>query len=177
MAASATREEMHCPDVAEIYRDHADFMFRALHRAGVREADLADTLQEVLMVVHLRRASFDPNASRLTTWLFGICTRVAANQRRKAHVRREIPTETAGEIGVDQRPDPEQAALARDHTARLARILDTMSVAKRVVFVMFELEGKDCAEIAKVIGVPVGTIHSRLHTARAEFKAAMERFR
>ena len=40
-------------------------------------------------------------------------------------------------------------------------------------FVMFELEDLSCAEIAEIVGVPVGTVHSRLHAARAEFAACV----
>ena len=53
-------------------------------------------------------------------------------------------------------------------------VLDAMSEEKRAVFVLFELERMSCGEIAELMGVPVGTVHSRLHTARAEVRAAFE---
>jgi RNA polymerase sigma-70 factor, ECF subfamily len=42
-----------------------------------------------------------------------------------------------------------------------------------VVFVMFELDEMSCDEIASALGVPVGTVHSRLFTARKLFQKAM----
>ena len=49
-----------------------------------------------------------------------------------------------------------------------------MSVEKRATFVLFELEGLPCEQIAELMGVPLGTVHSRIHAARAHFKAALE---
>ena len=51
-----------------------------------------------------------------------------------------------------------------------------MDIERRALFVMFELDEMSCEEIAEVLGVPVGTVHSRLHAARKEFQAALTRF-
>ena len=50
-----------------------------------------------------------------------------------------------------------------------------MDLERRAVFVMYELEELSTREIAQQLGVPVGTIHSRLHTARQEFEASLAR--
>jgi DNA-directed RNA polymerase specialized sigma24 family protein len=64
-------------DVERVHAAHADFVFRSLSRLGVREPDLLDMLQEVFVIVHRRAGSYD-GTSKLTSWLFGICLRVAA---------------------------------------------------------------------------------------------------
>ena len=66
--------------------------------------------------------------------------------------------------------DPEQNAARQQARARLAEVLDDMDVEKRAVLVMFEVESLSCDEIAKMLSVPVGTIYSRLHAARAQFE-------
>jgi RNA polymerase sigma-70 factor (ECF subfamily) len=66
------------------------------------------------------------------------------------------------------RPDAELARRQAQDSARA--ILDRMDLAKRAVFLMFEIEGMSCQEIASEIGVPVGTVYSRLHGARAFFE-------
>jgi RNA polymerase sigma-70 factor (ECF subfamily) len=58
---------------------------------------------------------------------------------------------------------------------RLERILDRMSPVKRATFIMFELEGLPCEQIAEVTGVPVGTVYSRLHSARRQFERLLRR--
>lgn len=158
-----------------IHERYADFVWRTLQRLGVRSADLEDTLQEVFIVVHRRLHTFD-SSSRLSTWLFGICLRVAAAQRRRAHVQREQPMAEL-DTGPDSRPgaDPEQAAMRSEAQQRLERVLDGLGLERRAVFVMFEIEGMPAGAIAEMLGIPVGTVYSRLSTARAEFSRAVER--
>jgi len=160
-------------DVSDVHARHADFVWATLHRLGVREADLPDMLQEVFVVVHRRGHTFD-GSSRLTTWLFGICLRVATAYRRRAHIRREQLVEHVPEE-VDEERTPEEVAAARRAQAQLERILDSMELEQRAVFVMFEVEEMPCAEIASVVGIPVGTVHSRLHAARKSFERTLAR--
>jgi RNA polymerase sigma-70 factor (ECF subfamily) len=159
--------------VATIYERNRHFLWASLHRLGVPDADLPDALQEVLMVVHRRIASFN-GTSKLSTWLFGICLRVAAAQRRKAHVRRERLT---ADPALDEpTAHTEHPALVLDARRQLASLLDQLKLEHRAVFVMFELEGLTTAEIAEQLGSPIGTVHSRLHHARQAFKAALARY-
>jgi RNA polymerase sigma-70 factor (ECF subfamily) len=162
--------------VEDVHAAHADFVFRSLARLGVRDADLGDMLQEVFVVVHRRLGSFDGN-SKLTSWLFGICLRVAASYRRRAHRRYERPldadaTQLPQDAGI---PSPEQAAEAAEARAKLEAVLDAMPLDKRAVLVMYEIDGLSCHEIASTLEVPIGTVHSRLHAARAAFLAALKR--
>jgi RNA polymerase sigma-70 factor (ECF subfamily) len=162
-------------EVDQVHEHYADFVWKALQRLGVRDADLEDALQDVFVVVHRKLHTFD-GSSRLTTWLYGIALRVAAAHRRKAHVRREKPVSEMEETpdGAEDR-DPESALLQRESRERLDRVLDSMGLDRRAVFVMFELEGLTAAEIGEIMGVPVGTVHSRLFAARAEFTRIVER--
>lgn len=162
-------------DVAAVHEAHADFVWRTLQRLGVHQQDLEDVLQEVFLVVHKRLSTFD-HSSQLTTWLFGICLRVAAAYRRRAHRRHETlglgPEEALLRDGA---ADPEQVLAQREALRRLELALETLGLERRAVFVMFEIEGISAPAIADIMGVPVGTIYSRLSTARAEFTRAVER--
>jgi RNA polymerase sigma-70 factor (ECF subfamily) len=162
-------------DVEAIYRAHGRFMWASLHRVGVREADLPDALQEALVVVHRRLHTYDREA-KLTSWLFGICLRVGAAQRRRAHHRREeLRADARMEHEASDRPTPEDEALTNDARRRLNMVLDGMDGEKRAVLVMFEIEGLSCAQIAEMLDVPVGTIHSRLFAARKAFEQSLAR--
>ena len=162
-------------DVAAIYAEHAQFLWKSLYRMGIPEADLADQLQEVLLVVHRRLDSYD-RSCRLTTWLFGICLRVAATARRTRRRRREEPMDpTAPGHMLVESTNPEQNVLARDARRRLDVALDSLEPEKRAVLVMFELEGLGCSEIGELLGVPKGTVFSRLSSARQAFLAALQR--
>jgi len=160
------------PDLSAIYGERAEFVWLTLQRLGVRHADLDDLAHDVFLVAHRKLERYD-GSSRVTTWLFGICLRVAANYRRRAHVRLERPMGGAETYErVADAVEPEEVLGLREARARLSLVLDRIDLTKRAVFVMFEVEGLSCAEIAEQLGIPVGTVYSRLHAARRAFAQA-----
>jgi RNA polymerase sigma-70 factor (ECF subfamily) len=162
-------------DASGVYSAHADFVWASLQRLGVRPPDLDDVLQEVFVIVHQRLHTFD-HSSKLTTWLFGVCLRAASDHRRRAWRRREqVGDEAVEEPATADCSTPEDAAVGQQSRARLDKILDELDLEKRAVFVMFEVEELSCDEIAAIVGVPVGTVHSRLHAARKQFEKAIGR--
>lgn len=160
------------PSFAEVYRDYAAFLWRALRRLGVREADVEDVCQEVFLVVHRKLGDF-AHRSSLRTWLYSIAIRCAADYRRRAHVKREAPTSDV----LDASMDAPQPASVADRQARIVldEILDTLDEAKRAVFVLYELEELTMAEVAEAVCCPLQTAYSRLHAARDAFEAAVKR--
>jgi RNA polymerase sigma-70 factor (ECF subfamily) len=171
LAAAGAREAL---DVDQVYAEHADFVWRSLCRLGAAGADSEDLLQEVFVVVQRRRSDFD-GRSKLQTWLFGICLRVIKQHRRRARFRRERPAASAPEP-VDVRT-PEQDAEQRQSVQRLSRVLAELAPERRAAFVMFELEDMSTRMIAEVMGLPLGTVHSRLHLARHDFERALARLK
>jgi RNA polymerase sigma-70 factor (ECF subfamily) len=163
-------------DVVRVHEEHADFVWLTLQRLGVRGADAEDLLQEVFVVVHRKLSTFD-GSSKMRTWLFGISMRVAADYRKRAHRRYERPLFDAEEEPVASGASPEEQALRAQERRRLRAILDTMDLEARSLFVMFEIDEVPCDEIAEMLGVPVGTVYSRLHAARKAFHAAVARDR
>ena len=170
-AADASNE---CAAVTRIYQANADFVWRSLQRLGVRDADLDDVLQEVFVVVHQRLSTFDGSA-KMTTWLFGICLRIASAYRRRGFRRRETSVAEPPEPTDRASVSPEQDLAAAESRRRLDALLDELDLEKRAVFVMFEVDEMPCEEIAQVLGVPVGTVYSRLHAARKNFQKALAR--
>ncbi|MGE0789076.1 MAG: RNA polymerase sigma factor [Sandaracinaceae bacterium] len=159
-------------DLDAVYEAHADFAWRSLARLGVADRDLADLLQEVFLVVHRRRADYDAGRP-VRAWIWGICLGLARNYRRRAFRRLERLMDRDVD-SVDARlPDAEvESRRARE---RGLRMLEALDPEKRAVFVMFEVEGLSGREIAEQLGVPVGTVHSRLHAARRELTDALAR--
>lgn len=160
-------------DLLSIHAEHAGFVWLTLQRVGVAPADIEDCLQEVFIVVHQRLDSFD-GSSRMTTWLYGISIRVAAAYRRRSYRRKERTGEPMHEA-IDPRESPELAACRREAQERVRQVLDEMDIEKRALFVMFEIDEVSCEQISEIVGVPVGTVYSRLHSARKEFEAALRR--
>ncbi|MBE2247914.1 MAG: sigma-70 family RNA polymerase sigma factor, partial [Myxococcus sp.] len=103
--------------------------------------------------------------SSLTTWLTGICLRVAADWRRKPFVRRETTLDEAPERANSGETALRQIALRQART-RLDALLDQLDDDKRAVFVLFELEQQSMADVARAVDVPVQTAYARLYAAR-----------
>jgi RNA polymerase sigma-70 factor (ECF subfamily) len=110
----------------------------------------------------------------MTTWLFGICLRVASAYRRRAFRRHEQSVAHVPEEAVSG-DSPEDAAATAQARARLRAALDLMDLDKRAIFVMFELDELSCEAIAEMLSIPLGTVYSRLHAARKAFEQALGR--
>lgn len=157
--------------LATIYDSKFRFVWRNLARLGVPAADIADATQEVFLVVHQRLGEFDQRC-RVTTWLYRICFNVASDRRRRAHVRREVLCEN-GHFEQNCADLSSQA----DDLALLDRLLGSMELEQRAVFVLFEIEGHTGPEIAEMMACPLPTVYSRLRLARASFARAAQRYR
>ncbi len=133
--------------------------------------DPEDAAHDVLVVVldHLGELN-DPVA--FPGWLFQVTRRVLATHRRRAWVRRWIPgasTET-----TDLGPSPERRYL-RDETARsVQELLDQLPEAQRITLILHDLEDRSDSEVADILGVPKGTVKSRLRLGRARLKTLAE---
>ena len=159
----------------EIYDDHFRFVWRSLRRLGVPESDVADAVQDVFIVVHRRLGEFE-RRSKVSTWLYGICYRVARDCRRSAHVRRRVDDDGQIEERADDRADVAAAAEHRQGLALLEAILDELPIDQRAVFTLFELESMGGETIAETLEIPLGTVYSRLRIAREAFRRALGRF-
>jgi RNA polymerase sigma-70 factor (ECF subfamily) len=133
-------------------------------------ADAEDVVQETFAAV--LSAKFR-GESAVRTWLVQILVRQAAMARRKR--RRPMASLDAGggSIAADSAAAASEIAGA-EAKLDLAVMLKTLSAEHRQVIVLREVEGMSYDEMARALGVPRGTIESRLHRARAELR---ERFK
>ncbi|HSC87770.1 MAG TPA: RNA polymerase sigma factor [Polyangiaceae bacterium] len=153
-----------------IYEQEFEWVWHALRRLSVPERDLPDAAQNVFLVVHRRLPEFE-GRSRLRTWIFQICRRVASDYRRSASVRREVATDTeALAAHADRRVSSEREVQVAERSRVARALLDGLPEAQREVFLLHELEQLSGDEIAQELGVPVGTVRSRLRLARQAFR-------
>ncbi len=162
----------------EVYDAHFDFVWRSLRRLGVDESDACDAAQDAFVVVHRKLGEFE-GRSKITTWLFGICLRVASERRRRVRDRREdlVAGDSDDAIArlADAAPDAEHSAQRSQQRALVDRMLDALPLEQRTVFILFELEELSGDEIAEMLQIPTGTVHSRLRLGREAFRAAVAR--
>jgi|GEM_PF-559393 len=172
----------------DLYRDHADFVWRCLRRMGLANEDAADALHEVFLIVHRRESAFDPTRGTERGWLFGISANVVRAERRRRRPElhadgQESPRACVAPTGDIVGESSWRAADGAGANAgellkqALHRAIDDLSPEHRAVFTMFEIEGADCRVIAEELDVPVGTVYSRLHKARETLRLALADFR
>ena len=160
--------------VAELFRELAPFVWRALRRLGVADRDVDDMCQEVFVVIHRKLPEFEGRSS-IRTWVYGICVRTASDYRNRARVKREtLP---------DEMPEQQSLSDAHEDLARhqaralLDRVLDELDQDKRAVFVLYEIEELSMNDVAEAVSCPVQTAYSRLHAARKLVQDGIERVR
>lgn len=156
---------------ADLYREHAAFVWRCLRGLGVAAPQLEDAAQDVFVVVHQRLPSFQ-RESTVRTWIFGIVRRIAYRYRRTAKRKGgaaslEQEPAAAGPGPLEHLQDEQAAAFVDEFSSQLER-------RKREVFVLGVLEGLSVPEIAEALGVPLNTAYTRLRRARADFRKALE---
>lgn len=154
--------------------DRLQFVARNLRRLGVSEADVEDATQEVFLTVSRKLAQIAPEKER--SFLYGVVLRVASHVRR-AQARRGRATMALSNEPLPRSSDPEQAIHEAQARLVLDRALDAMSDELRSAFCLYELEEMTAHEISGLLGVPLGTIKSRLRRAREIFLSAIERER
>lgn len=157
----------------EVYAEHFRFVWRALRRLGVPERDMPDAVQDVFVVVHRKLPGWE-GRSKMTTWLYGICMRVASDRRNLAHVRREVPFGPS-EPRVHEGPGVDELLEHHERRALLDKALDLLPIEQRAVFVLFELDELSGEQVAELLALPEGTVWSRLRTARVGVSMALQR--
>lgn len=140
-----------------------------LRRLGVPHNQLEDACQDVFVDVFQYLPRFRGEAD-FRTWLYRICLSRARTSRRRARLW-ALFASTLPRHPEEVDGEPLDAGRA---SRQLASALSRLSDAQRVVFVLFELEGLSCREIAEIIERPEATVFRRLHDARKRFKSAVE---
>jgi len=137
------------------------------HLIGHEQAS-EDIAQDVFMTVYMQLKSYDPARSRFSTWLFTIARNKAINALKK---KRPVCVAAVPE-GVDDR-DPMDASMEKEMMGRLDRELDRLPARQKRAFIWAEFEQLPYEEIARIEGVRLGTIKSRINRARTKLRAVL----
>ncbi|WP_371781508.1 RNA polymerase sigma factor [Streptosporangium subroseum] len=144
----------------------------AARRIGAQAAD--DIVAETFLAAFRRRDSYDPSFPLARPWLYGIATTLIARHRRQE----ERMLRALGRTGVDPLPEPMDDTVvsrvaAHDNTRELAGALASLSRGDRDVLLLVAWEDLSYEEVAQALGIPLGTVRSRLHRARKKARSAL----
>lgn len=156
-------------------RYHADvrqFLLRSAPRSG-SAADVDDLVQETFLTAARAAGSYD-GRDRAAPFLIGVAAQLLRRKRR-SFARLRAMLENLGRAPTEKPRDPEDHAVVASESARLQAAMDRLSEDRREVLVMVEWSGMSGVEVARALGIPVGTVWRRLHEARAELKKALDR--
>jgi RNA polymerase sigma factor (sigma-70 family) len=161
-------------DFGAVYDEHFPDIYRYI--AGRLGRDVADDIAADTFVVALRRRhSFDPARGGVRPWLFGIATKLVAQHRRQETRRYRA----LGRVGVEEVTDGHETRVVNWVTAeglqpRLAKAIAALSKGDRDVLLLNALCDLTHREIAQALGIPYGTVGSRLSRARVKVRSALE---
>jgi RNA polymerase sigma-70 factor (ECF subfamily) len=151
-----------------------------LHKRLKDEERVEDLTQDTFLRVHRARQRYDASR-KFSTWIYTIASNLLKNEYRNRSRKRETSfTDLRKEsmTGTPPRsiefesdvPDPERIAYQRELREAIRDAIERMDEHHRVPFVMREVEDRTYEEISEAIGVPVGTVKSRLFRARNAFQ-------
>ncbi|HEV7605026.1 MAG TPA: RNA polymerase sigma factor [Candidatus Limnocylindrales bacterium] len=155
----------------EIMRTRIDAVYRLSFAIVGDEADARDATQETFVSAWRRiRDVRDPD--RFDAWL----QRIAVNAARmtiRARDRRRVREIPSGDVAALAAFMDRGVAVERSDADRLGAALDILPLDQRTILILHHLDGRGVAELAEILGIPIGTVKSRLHTARRALEAGL----
>lgn len=125
-------------------------------RMGSGAADLEDLVQDTLLAIHLKRASYD-TAQPFTPWAYAVARYKLIDHYRRTGKRNTVPLEDAGVLLAEG--NVEEGAVRRD----LGKLLDTLPARQRQVMVEVKLAGHSIEEAAQRSGMSVSAVKVAIH--------------
>jgi RNA polymerase sigma-70 factor (ECF subfamily) len=154
--------------LGEVYDAHHVHVRRFALRLLGDDSAAEDLVQEVFVSLPSTLASFRA-ASSLRTFLISVAVNRARHHLRGA-MRRRVLLERVAEVPQERPEDPEGHLQRRQLASLLTRALDALPEAQRIAIVLCEIEERSSAEAAAIVGVPEGTIRTRIFHGKQKLR-------
>jgi RNA polymerase sigma-70 factor (ECF subfamily) len=157
---------------------YQDRLYNAVVRVVDHAEDAYDVVQEAFLNAYQSLDSFKGDAE-FYTWLYRIAFNAAVSQKRKRRATVSLDAGRNGEPAAEPADQsvgirPGEALERAEDQAGLLAALARLSQEHRAVLVMKDIDGLKYEQIAEVMGVPIGTVRSRLHRARSELRVLLD---
>jgi RNA polymerase sigma-70 factor, ECF subfamily len=157
----------------DIFRAHRGQVYALCLRLCGGDHMLADdALQETFLEVYKGLHGFR-GESQLGTWIYRVAMRTTLRVRARHRPPIEAGFSPVGDAAMDA-PGPHADAVARENARAVQAALDALPAEQLTVVALFAVDGLGHAAIAQILGIPEGTVWSRLHKARKALAAALK---
>ncbi len=167
-----------------IVRRHMRELYQFVVRFTSDSVAAEDVVQDTLIQVHRSAESFDPE-KRFKPWLFTIAANKARDFIRRRTRRRELPInakmteeDQSSQHFVDlfsaELPEPDSEMMTEEGRKFVRQVVEAMPEKLREILILAYFHRLPYRDIADVVGIPVGTVKSRLHAAVAAFRKGYE---
>jgi RNA polymerase sigma-70 factor (ECF subfamily) len=164
----------------ELVRRYQDRLFNTVYRMVDNAEDAQDVVQEAFLNAYQSLDGFKGDAL-FFTWLYRIAVNTAISLKRKRRNVLSLHGQSGrDEPGMEPLDDSEDTRPGRgleraEEERRIQAALNRLSPEHRAVLVLKDMEGQKYETMADILGVPIGTIRSRLHRARAELRDLLQK--
>lgn len=157
----------------ELVCAYQDRLFHAMRHVLCSAEDAEDVVQDAFVQAFVKLESFR-RAAGFYTWLYRIAFNRAQSLVRR---RRGVPLDGLAEQqeSADGAAPPDGRLRQQENADQVHAVLEAMPEEHRAVLVLREMEGCPYETISEILDLPIGTVRSRLHRARLDFKHTMKR--
>ncbi|MGO3933864.1 sigma-70 family RNA polymerase sigma factor [Rhodopseudomonas pseudopalustris] len=155
-----------------LFRHFAPRLKSYFTRRGGDPAMAEEITQETMVLLWKNAAQFDPSKASPATWIFTIARNLGIDRLRRAKRPSFDPNDPAFIPDAEEPPDRqfERAEVER----RVRDVMDTLSANEKSVLMLSFYENQSHGEIAERLGLPVGTVKSRIRLAFGKLRAALD---
>lgn len=160
----------------ELVRPHLTYLYRLAFRFCRNQADAEDLVQDLLLKLYPRCGELE-EVDKLRPWLVTSLYRmfVDGTRRQKRSPLELIDDEAAFyETAASGETSPAQDLAEDQRINQIQSAFERLSEDHRVLLTLHDIEGYRLVELEKILEVPVGTLKSRIHRARARMRALLE---
>lgn len=157
---------------ARLFAFYAPRLKSYLSRQGFGASDCDDLIQDTMLAVWRKAGQFDAEAGAVSTWMFTICRNLGIDRRRRQARRNEGDLPPISDI--DPSPSAEGEIISRETESRVRRALDQLPSEQATVIALSFFSQSPQTEIAKSLGIPLGTVKSRVRLAMNRLRQLLD---
>jgi RNA polymerase sigma-70 factor, ECF subfamily len=153
----------------ELFRIYRKKIYDIVYKSLGNSFDSDDIVQQIFIAIFKSLSSFKGKAS-FDTWIYRISLKICSTQLRKKYRKRQpslVYTNSGDDVAdLNSWSSPDETIEQKELSRTIYEALDKLSTEKRMIVVLYEMEGKSIDEIAAIVNKPVGTVKSRLFHGR-----------